>query len=274
MPLATFGGFPTFWQNWGDGPRRAVAVHCSLAHSGAWGGVAAHLGDLLRLQAFDIPGHGRSGGWDAGRDIMDQTVAMAMGLIGGEAVDLIGHSFGAVACLRVAVERPDLVRSLVLFEPVFFAAAAADGFDPAAAFAPFAEAWAAGDRDEAARRFTALWGAGEDWSALPDRQRAALAGRIHLIPAGNAALFDDRAGLLAPGRLGRIAAPVLLLQGSASPPVIAAINAALVRRLPDARQETIVGAGHMGPITHPEAVAAAIRRHLQAVPWTPDPPLR
>jgi pimeloyl-ACP methyl ester carboxylesterase len=44
--------------------------------------------------------------------------------------------------------------------------------------------------------------------------------------------------------------------------VIAAISAGLERRLPAARRETIPGAGHMGPITHPDAVAAAIRAHL------------
>ena len=262
MPEADFGGTRTFWQAWGTGGRRAVAVHCSLAHSGAWEGVAARLSDVLRLQAFDLPGHGRSGDWDQGRDIMDQTVAMALGLIRDAPVDLIGHSFGAVACLRLAVERPDLVRSLVLFEPVFFAAAAADGYDTGAPFTPFAEALAKGDWDEAARFFTDLWGAGERWDDLPARQRAALAARIHLIPAANPALHDDNAGLLAPGRLERAEMPVLLLEGADSPPVIAAIAAGLARRLPDARRETITGAGHMGPITHPEAVAGAIRRHL------------
>ncbi|MCU0911777.1 MAG: alpha/beta hydrolase [Rhodobacteraceae bacterium] len=261
MPEADFDGTRTFWQSWGTG-RRAVAVHCSLAHSGAWEGVALNLSDVLHLHAFDIPGHGRSGDWDPARDIMDQTVAVAMGLIGEVPVDLIGHSFGAVACLRVAVERPDLVRSLVLFEPVFFAAAAADGFNTAAPFLPFAEAMVKGDTDAAARLFTGLWGAGERWEDLPARQRAALAARIHLIPAANPALHGDNAGLLAPGRLDRAAMPVLLLEGSDSLPVIPAINAGLARRLPDARRETIPGAGHMGPVTHPAAVAGAIRRHL------------
>lgn len=261
MPEAGFGGTRTCWQAWGAG-RRAVAVHCSLAHSGAWEGVARQLSDALHLHAFDLPGHGRSGDWERGRDIMDQTVAMALAMAGEAPVDLIGHSFGAVACLRLAVERPDLVRSAVLFEPVFFAAAAADGFDTAAPFGPFAEALARGDRDGAARLFTDLWGAGERWDDLPARQRAAIASRIHLIPAANPALHDDNAGLLVPGRLDRAAMPVLLLEGADSPPVIAAINAALARRLPAARRETIPGASHMGPITHAGAVAGAIRRHL------------
>jgi pimeloyl-ACP methyl ester carboxylesterase len=263
MPEALLGGTHTFWREWGEGPRQALAIHCSLAHSGAWGGVAERLGDMLRTQAFDLPGHGRSGPWDEARDIMDQAVAMALELIGEAGpVDLIGHSFGAVACLRIAMERPGLARSLALYEPVLFAAARADGFDPAGSFAAFEQALAAGEPAEAARRFTGLWGSGEPWEALPERQRTALAQRIQLIPAGNPALHEDRAGLLAPGRLEAVAAPVLFLEGAASPPVISAINGALARRLPKASRETIAGAGHMGPITHPDAVAAAIRRHL------------
>lgn len=262
MPEAELGGTHTFWREWGEGSRKALAIHCSLAHSCAWEGLAARLGGRLRIAAFDLPGHGQSGPWDPRRDIMDQTVAMAEGLMGGGLLDLIGHSFGAVACLRLAVEHPERVRTLVLYEPVLFAAAEKEGYDAKAHFAPFAEALEAGDPAEAARRFTELWGTGQDWAAMSDRQRTALVERIALIPAANAALFDDRAGVLSPGRLEGVSAPVLLLRGSATPPVIPAITAGLLRRLPDARSEVIAGAGHMGPITHAGEVSDAIVRHL------------
>jgi lipase len=57
-------------------------------------------------------------------------MAMAVDLLQdqaqGQPVDVIGHSFGGTVALRLAVERPDLVRSLVLIEPVFVAALLAD----------------------------------------------------------------------------------------------------------------------------------------------------
>ena len=88
--------------------------------------------------------------------------------------------------------------------------------------------------------------------------------RIHLIWAGVPALEDDAAGLLGPGRLEAVEVPVLLIEGGRTPAVIAATQAALAARLPDAGRVVIEGAGHMAPITHPEEVAAAIRVHVGA----------
>lgn len=33
--LEDLGGCPTYWDRLGDGPREALFIHCSLAHSGA-----------------------------------------------------------------------------------------------------------------------------------------------------------------------------------------------------------------------------------------------
>lgn len=262
MPTGKLGGMPACWRVWGNGAQQVVALHCALAHSGAWEGVARALGDDgITLRAPDLPGHGASGPLVPGDDLFTRTTAMALDLIGDGPVDLVGHSFGGVVCLRIALERPDLVRRLALYEPVFFAAAAARGFDltPIRDFeAPFA----AGNRAEAARRFHKLWGLGTPWEQLSSPQRSKLIGQFDLIPASAAAIYDDCDHLLAPGRLEALTAPVLLLEGSLSPAVTAAINAALAARLPDATRQTLPGAAHMGPITHPAEVATEIRRHL------------
>jgi pimeloyl-ACP methyl ester carboxylesterase len=229
-----------------------------------WAGIAAALGGNIALQALDLPGHGRSAAPDAGRDFTCQSIAAVLDRLGQGPMDLIGHSFGAVVCLAAALARPALVRTLVLHEPVLFAAAGAAGADAIANHAAVAEALEAGDRTGAARAFTALWGGGEAWETLTPDRRAAMTARIHLIPASAPALVDDSAGLLAPGRLEGLKSPVLLVEGSTSPPVIGAINAALAARLPRASTLRIAGAGHMGPVTHPGELAQAIRRHFGA----------
>jgi pimeloyl-ACP methyl ester carboxylesterase len=75
--------------------------------------------------AFDLPGHGRSADWDGASDYHHLSTQIAASFL-TEPVDLIGHSFGATVALRLAVEQPQKLRSLILIEPVFFAVAAQD----------------------------------------------------------------------------------------------------------------------------------------------------
>jgi lipase len=260
-------GFPTHVIRHGRGRRRALMLHCSLAHSGAWSGLAARLGQQLSMTAFDLPGHGRSGDWDGTADLHALSTAIA-GVLAAELagpaapVELIGHSFGATVALRLALERPGLVRGLTLIEPVLFAAArdaAPEVFAATAtAFAPVYALCAKGEHAAAARAFLRIWGNGQRWDDLPPAQRAYATRRIAMIPATDAALSQDAAGLLRPGRLEALDRPVLLISGGSSPPIIAAIACELTRRLPQARSATVPGAGHMVPITHPGPVAEAI----------------
>lgn len=263
MPLAERAGFPTFWTTCGTGRRAALMIHCSLAHSGAWAGLARCLDQHATMTAFDMPGHGRSAPWD-GRDEY-QKVSTAIAETFTEAttpVDLIGHSFGATVALRLARDHPERVRTLTLIEPVLFAVALRD--EPAitdrymADMAPFAEAIEAGDLRGAARAFTALWGDGRPWESLAEAQREMLAAQIHLIPAGAPALHDDPGRLLEAGALDGVAMPSLLIEGAQSHWIVPLINAGLARRLPDARRAVIAEAGHMAPITHPRQVAREI----------------
>lgn len=41
------------------GARPVVALHCSLAHAGAWSGLVDHLSGVT-VTALDQPGHGRA----------------------------------------------------------------------------------------------------------------------------------------------------------------------------------------------------------------------
>lgn len=265
MPRDERAGRRVFWHVMGQGPRRALAIHCSMSHSGAWAGVSHALDDLLTITAFDLPGHGQSAPWSGPGEIQAASTAIAADLIDGPA-DILGHSFGATVALRLAVEHPQLVRSLILYEPVFFAVALADRPDLRAGheadMAGYAAGMARGDMAAAARGFLSVWGGGDAWEALPETLRARMAAQMPLIEAAAPALYGDAGGMLASGALTRITAPVLLMEGARSPAIVGAINDGLAARLPDAARTRIDGAGHMGPITHPEPVAAAIRAFL------------
>jgi pimeloyl-ACP methyl ester carboxylesterase len=66
--------------------------------------------------------------------------------------------------------------------------------------------------------------------------------------------------------LERIDVPTLILRGSNSPRPTRRIAELLAEVLPNARLRTIEGAGHMLPLTHGEAVNAAIAEHLFCSP--------
>jgi pimeloyl-ACP methyl ester carboxylesterase len=267
MAMDMRAGARTFWQTFGSGPRASVALHCSLAHSGAWAAVAERLAGRITMTAFDLPGHGQSADWDGTEDFTALCARIAEGFVGvgaGEAVDLIGHSGGAVAALQLALAAPERVRTLTLIEPVLFAAARGTeaGRNHAAAMAPVFDLIAAGEREAAAERFVGIWGTGKPWDRIDPRQRAYFADRIHLIEAGMPALAEDNGAVLAPGRLESLTMPVMLISGAASPPVIHAIAEAIAARLPDVGVAEVPGAGHMLPVTHPDQTAGLIAANL------------
>ncbi len=268
MPRAEKAGFPTYWTSYGQGPRAALMIHCALADSANWGPLARDLSGALTMTAFDMPGHGRSARWDRRGEVQGVTAGIAADFLGGP-TDIIGHSFGATVALRLAVERPELVRSLVLIEPVFFAVArhvTPDTFAAQAAHdAAQSAALRAGEAHRAARAFTETWGDGTPWDDLPESRREQLAEQMHLVEAGADAIYGDAGGMLAPGVLEGTRAPVLIVEGSASPAIIEAVCEGLAARLPRAERAVIMGAAHMAPVTHAPQVAAEILRFLSLI---------
>lgn len=238
------------------GARPAVLAHCFLGHARAWARLVAALRRPLDALAFDLPGHGASPAPPPG-DLQAQVVAAMAPLVQAPSL-LIGHSFGATVALRFALENPGLATGLVLFEPVFFAAArATPEYAPwLAVERPVHEALAQGRTHDAARAFLATNGG--DWAGMTPRAQAAMAARMPLLTATAPGIFDDSGDQLAPGRLEGLDLPVLMLAGSASPAMFRAIPRALARRLPRAEVHEIAGAGHMLPLTHPAESAGAI----------------
>ncbi|WP_415184350.1 alpha/beta fold hydrolase [Phaeovulum sp.] len=263
MPKGIRAGQPTFWQVFGSGPRPALAIHPSLAHSGIWAPIAAALPDLT-LTAFDLPGHGQSGPYDGATDYQKLSAQIAASFI-DRPLDLIGHSFGATVALRLAVAAPEAIRTLTLIEPVLFVAA--KGTDEWAAYtadeARFYALLDAGQHEAATREFVSRWGAGQPWDTLPAPVRATMIRQIQLIAAAGHANATDPGQILRDGGLEMIDAPVMLIEGAKSPPIIHMITKAIAARLPDVGVARVPGAGHMLPATHPAQVAGLIAVNLE-----------
>ena len=252
-----------FTRDFGRGTRKAVALHCSLAHSGAWKQLATCLADDLTITAVDLLGHGKSPGWDEGSDPTDQLIAAILPLL-DDPVDLIGHSYGAVVALRLAVEFPQKVRSLLLFEPVLMAIARLDNPTEAAwsdgLMRDMSVAIAKGDNETAARAFMRIWGDGRRWADLPPELRQGSARRIGFVDDCRPTVDHDQGNII--GRLDQIKVPVVIMDGAASPPIIKVVQDGIARRIPNARRVTFDGVAHMGPNTHPDLIANEIREAL------------
>ena len=250
----------TFVRQMGEGDRKVLALHCTISHSGAWGRLAAELQGQATLIAPDMLCHGQSPNWDGTGDAFNAVTEQAL-LQLTEPLDIIGHSFGGVVALRLAVEYPELIRSAVLIEPVFFAVALQDApslmQEHGHEAQPYRDALATGDYSMAARLFNRMWSSKDSprWPDLSEKTRNAMVRAIHLITPVEAVMFEDTLGLLNPGVLDRASMPILLLRGSKTHPTISVINDGLQRRLPNSVDKAIEGAGHMVPISHPRETA-------------------
>lgn len=244
-----------------------LALHCTLGFGGAWNGMVKVLGDRVHFVAPDLPSHGKSPDWDGQSDFPATVYDTTLALMDDAPMDVIGHSFGAVTALRLAARAPEKVRSITLIEPVFFAIAKADAPETLAdhdrVAMPFTQAAAAGNMEEAARAFNRMWSTEKNvWNTLPERSRAAMTRGIHVVPSTYALLYEDTDGILAPGVLGGLDMPVQLVRGELAHGAIAATLEGLRDRIPGAVLDVIPEAGHMAPITHPQAVAAVFERVL------------
>ncbi|HEY1631769.1 MAG TPA: alpha/beta hydrolase [Rhizomicrobium sp.] len=104
-------------------------AHATGFNAETYQSLLAPLSERFHIHASDARGHGltvmgvapgQPKGWTIYRD----DLLRFLDDIGGKPLILAGHSMGAVVSLMTAVVRPDLVRGLVLIEPVFVPAAA------------------------------------------------------------------------------------------------------------------------------------------------------
>ena len=142
-------------------------IHCALGRAAMWRPFLNALGGPVSPLLIELPGHGLAAVHDESRDFTDQAVELALEEMPSEPVPLIGHSYGAAVALRIAVERPYRISSLVLVEPVFFAAAKGRwAYDKVMRdLAPFEKKISAGSPASAARSFHEIWGEG-NWDCL------------------------------------------------------------------------------------------------------------
>jgi len=269
--------------DWESDAPRLVFAHATGFNAQTYSGLLAPLSAHLHVTALDQRGHGFStlpappgfaGNWTRFRD----DLIGFLDALGGPPAILAGHSMGATVSMMTAVARPDLVRALVLVEPVFVPLKAewplrlTRLLRTGKPVLPIAQRAARRRATfESAAAMEALYrgrGAFKNW---PDEMvRDYVAGgtlanadgsvRLACAPRVEAEIFDHpRCG--AQRMANRLSCPATLIRGQGHGTTCHAPEAAeFQRRKPDARVLAVAGVGHFLPMERPEIVRAEILR--------------
>lgn len=138
MPdLADAAGVRTHYDEYGSGDP-VVLLHGGLSSGDMWDFAVEPLSSRFRVLVPDRRGHGRTPDVDGPytyEAMAEETIAFLEQVVNGPA-HLVGYSDGGIAALHVALERSDLVRSLVTIGTNFHV----DGLLPVVREGMFAEA--------------------------------------------------------------------------------------------------------------------------------------
>lgn len=249
-----------------------VLVHCSSASATEWTALCDELGDQFRSIMPDQWSCGHSDPWPGlGPFTLADEAAPVVGLIDrlGSPVHLVGHSYGGGVALRIALERPAMIRGLTLVEPSIFHVLNGIGPKEQALYHEISGVAEAvklavntGDLWGGMGRFVDYWNGEGAWDAMPAEARLKLSQRLGKVVLDFKALFEEPASI---DDYAAIPAPTLLVCGNRSPGPSRRIVELLAGAMTDAVVAPIEGAGHMSPLTHPGAVNRAIAGFLHRV---------
>jgi pimeloyl-ACP methyl ester carboxylesterase len=253
-----------------------VCLHSSAASGRQWRRLVAEGGDAFQWHTPDLYGHGGRPDWP---ELMPSQLSVeANGVLAGlpgkadQGFHLVGHSYGGAVALQIALQQPQRVLSLTLYEPVAFGVLPALG--------PNEPEWAEisdvattlgaaldrGDDFGAARGFCAYWQGRDVWPEMDVAAQLRIAEAMPTVRRHFEALFAAQwSGSL----LDMLRMPVQLICGSATRASARRVAQSLSVRLPLVKLQMLEGAGHMAPIAEAAKVNALILQSLGAMQSLP-----
>jgi pimeloyl-ACP methyl ester carboxylesterase len=249
----------------GAGPT-LVLVPGSCSTGAAWRPVMAAWGDRFRCVTTSLLGYGGTAErrsvddtsiWHEA-DVLEEVIRAA-----GEPVHLVGHSFGGLVGLAVALRKGVALKSLVVIEAPAVELLRLNGdHDHYRAFRRMTESYfaahAMGDAQAIAAMIDFYGGAGT-FASWPPRVRdyAVATTSVNILDWAGAYDFAPSAAELA-----AVDVPVLVLRGEKSHPTVRQANAILAARIRRAECITVEGAAHFMISTHPNRVARLVAEHV------------
>jgi len=249
--------------------KAVVLLHSSMSSRNQWRALAEQLRSRYRVITIDLLGYGdsRMRRRDTNYRLADEArhveSVLANALLPCETFHLVGHSYGGVVALSLAQRAPQRLDSLTLYEPL--AVHLLPPRDPARLeFELLGERVghdaAADNATAGAARFIDHWSGQGSFSALPPLKQRAFTALLPKVLMEFRAVSGERR---ITSWLRDFDVPVCLMHGNSSPSSARRVIAFLAALLPRIRRIEF-GAGHMGPVTHPDMVNPEIARFISS----------
>jgi pimeloyl-ACP methyl ester carboxylesterase len=247
----------------GSGPA-IVLVPGSCSTGSAWRPVIGALGGQFRCVTTSLLGYGgtaeRRTAFDTSIARNAETVESVIRKAGGS-VHLVGHSFGGLVALAVALRNRAALASLVMVEAPATEVLREENVHYQA-FRRLTETYFAdfkGGNREAIAAMIDFYGGAGTWASWPSQLRAYA---IETTPV-NIRDWASAYGFALPrAALAAIDIPFLVVRGGDSPPAMQRASALLHERVGGSALATVAGATHFIIATHAAEVASLIARHV------------
>lgn len=265
MPISLVNGVRLYYEQHGQSGEPLVLVHGSWGDHHNWDPVVPELARTFRVITYDRRGHSQSERPPAQGSIRDDAADLAALIeqLGVAPANVVGNSGGAAITLWLASQRPELFRTMVVHEPPLFGLLAdlpeARGGlqEVQRRIGAVVELLAAGQDAAGAELFveTIAFGPGY-WTQITEEMRQTF---IRNAPTFLDETRDPEFNILDLQAIARFDRPALISHGTTSAPFFPLVVQRVARVLPNVRQLTLDGVGHVPHLTHPADYVAVVR---------------
>ncbi len=245
----------------GEGPA-VVLFHSSLSSAKQWLPLVGMLKSHYKVINIDSLGYGEAD------DVLDATsysfntelerVNQALlSIIGDKPFHLVGHSCGGAIALKLAVENPEKVLSMSLYEPVAFHLLP-ENSEAKKLSDSFANEVNTSDAYLAAEKFTDFWNKKGFFRSLPPKMQSLMSKGMKKVNLDFIGLTSETYSLI---EMKNIKAPVLIMVGK-NTPELSKILSKLIASPFESIKYLSFPAGHMGPISHADIIHPSIAEFI------------
>jgi len=264
MPKLSVNGAQLHYTISGEGPETVVFSHGLLMSSEMFRGQVELLGQDYRCICYDHRGQGKSevttGGYDM--DTLAEDAAALIEELGAAPCHFVGLSMGGFVGMRLAIRRPDLLRSLVLMDT---------SADPEPNRAKYrVMSWVGrcfGFRPLITPLMNIMFG--RSFLSDPEQSEMRERWRRHLLNLDRTGTLRSARGVIEREGVYRkitgITTPTLVIVGEEDLGTVPEKSERIAAAIPGARLIKIPRAGHSSSIEQPRRVSEAIRGFFQSI---------